>query len=70
MKDLIIPDSVTAFNNIEEAIEGTDYIVLSVPSHVIRSMCKVLKGKISKDDTNNYQLLKELKKIVIKDYQL
>jgi glycerol-3-phosphate dehydrogenase (NAD(P)+) len=49
MKDLIIPESVTAFNNIEEAIEGTDYIVLSVPSHVIRSMCKSLKGKISKE---------------------
>ena len=49
MKDLIFPSGVTAFNNIEEAIEGTDYIVLSVPSHVIRSMCKMLKGKISKD---------------------
>jgi len=49
MKDLIIPSNVTAFNNIEEAIEGTDYVVLSVPSHVIRSMCKMLKGKISKD---------------------
>ena len=49
MKDLIIPSGVTAFNNIEEAIEGADYIVLSVPSHVIRSMCKLLKGKISKD---------------------
>jgi glycerol-3-phosphate dehydrogenase (NAD(P)+) len=49
MKDLLIPKGVTAFNNIEEAIEGTGYIVLSVPSHVIRSMCKVLKGKISND---------------------
>lgn len=48
MKDLIIPSTVTAFNNIEEAIEGADYIVLSVPSHVIRSMCKMLKGKIPK----------------------
>jgi glycerol-3-phosphate dehydrogenase len=46
MKDLIFPGTVTAFNNIDEAIEGTDYIVLSVPSHVIRSMCKLLKGKI------------------------
>lgn len=49
MKDLKIPSTVTAFNNIEEAIEGSDYVVLSVPSHVIRSMCKTLKGKISKD---------------------
>ena len=49
MNDLIFPNTITAFNNIEEAIDGTDYIVLSVPSHVIRSMCKNIKGKISKD---------------------
>lgn len=48
MKDLTIPKGVTAFNNIEEAIAGTDYIVLSVPSHVIRGMCAALKGKIPK----------------------
>ena len=47
MNDLIIPSNVTAFDNVEEAIEGTEYIVLSVPSHVIRTMCKLLKGKIS-----------------------
>lgn len=49
IKDLIIPENVTAFNNVEDAIEGADYIVLSVPSHVIRSMCRELKGKISRD---------------------
>lgn len=49
MKNVIFPSTVTAYNNIEEAIEGSNYIVLSVPSHVIRSMCKMLKGKISKD---------------------
>jgi glycerol-3-phosphate dehydrogenase (NAD(P)+) len=49
MKNSIIPDGVTAFNNIEEAIDGADYIVLSIPSHVIRSMCQKLKNKISKD---------------------
>ncbi|MDR3593244.1 NAD(P)H-dependent glycerol-3-phosphate dehydrogenase [Clostridium sp.] len=48
MKDLTIPSGVTAFNNIEEAIEGSDYIVLSVPSHVIRHMCREIKGKIPK----------------------
>jgi glycerol-3-phosphate dehydrogenase (NAD(P)+) len=49
MKELIIPSGVTAFGNVEEAIEGAEYIVLSVPSHVIRTMCKLLKGKISKE---------------------
>lgn len=48
MKDLIIPSGITAFNNVEEAVEGADYIVLSVPSHVIRSMCNAVKGKIPK----------------------
>lgn len=46
MKNLIIPENVTAFNNIEKAVEGAEYIVLSVPSHVIRSICRELKGKI------------------------
>jgi glycerol-3-phosphate dehydrogenase (NAD(P)+) len=49
MKDLIIPNGVTAFNNIDEAIKDAEYIVLSVPSHVIRSMCKTIKGKVSND---------------------
>ncbi|EKQ54015.1 MULTISPECIES: NAD(P)H-dependent glycerol-3-phosphate dehydrogenase [unclassified Clostridium] len=46
LKDLYIPKGVTAFNNIEEAVDGADYIVLSVPSHVIRNMCIAIKGKI------------------------
>ncbi|OOM78298.1 NAD(P)H-dependent glycerol-3-phosphate dehydrogenase [Clostridium sp. BL-8] len=49
MKDLIIPNGVTAFNNIDEAIKDAEYIVLSVPSHVIRSMCKAIKGKVAND---------------------
>ena len=49
LKDLKIPQGVTAFNNIDEALEGAEYIVLSVPSHVIRIMCQSIKGKI-KDD--------------------
>lgn len=48
MKDLIIPIEVTAFDNVDESLEGADYVVLSVPSHVIRSMCKIIKGKIPK----------------------
>lgn len=49
MRNLMIPSGVTAFNNVDEAIEGAEYIVLSVPSHVIRTICKMIKGKISKD---------------------
>lgn len=46
LKDLKIPQGVTAFNNIDDAIKDAEYIVLSVPSHVIRFMCKQIKGKI------------------------
>lgn len=46
MKDLIIPEGVKAFDNIDDAIKDSDYIVLAVPSHVVRSMCRKLKGKI------------------------
>lgn len=49
LKDLIIPAGVTAFNNIEEAIKGSDYVVLAVPSHVIRSMCKSIKNQLPKN---------------------
>lgn len=46
IKNIIIPDKVIAFGDVKEAVEGADYIVLSVPSHVIRGMCKKLKGNI------------------------
>ena len=49
LKDFKIPQGVTAFNNIDDAIKDAEYIVLSVPSHVIRLMCKQIKGKIQSD---------------------
>ena len=49
IKNIMIPDKVTAVGDIKEAVEGVDYVVLSVPSHVIRSMCRSLKENISED---------------------
>lgn len=49
LKDVYIPIGVKAFEDIEKAIEGCEILVLSVPSNVIRSVSKDLKGKISKD---------------------
>ena len=46
LKDLIIPEGVKAYSNMEEAINSAEYIVFAVPSHVIRSVAKSLKGKI------------------------
>lgn len=47
LKDLKIPQGVTAYNNIDDALSGAEYVVLSVPSHVIRTMCKAIQNKIS-----------------------
>lgn len=49
IKDVVIPENITAYNNLDKAIENIDYLVLAVPSHVIRDVAKSLKGKIKKD---------------------
>lgn len=49
MKDLKIPSKVTAFADIEEAIKDSKFIVLAVPSHIVRIAARNLKDKISKD---------------------
>jgi glycerol-3-phosphate dehydrogenase (NAD(P)+) len=40
---VVIPIGVEASENMEYTIAGSDYIVLSVPSHAIRSICKDAK---------------------------
>lgn len=49
IKDLVIPKNVTAFNDLDEALKGIKFLVLAVPSHVVRSASRSLKGKISSD---------------------
>lgn len=49
IKGLCIPENVIAFTNIDEATKDADYIVLAVPSHVIRSVSSTLQGKIKED---------------------
>lgn len=49
IKNLLIPHDVTAYNNIDLAIKDAEFIVLSVPSHVIRGISRQLKNKISKE---------------------
>ena len=46
IKGLDVPKNVTAYNTLEEAIVDSDYVVLAVPSHVIRSASRSLKGLI------------------------
>lgn len=47
IKDLKIPDNVTAYIELEKAIDSVDYLVLAVPSHVIRIVSKSLSGKLN-----------------------
>ena len=50
IKDLKIPTNVTAYNTLDEAVEGgIDCLVLAVPSHIIRVAARSLKGNISED---------------------
>lgn len=49
IKGLDIPKSVTAFNDLDEALINADYILLAVPSHIIRSICRTLKDKVVKN---------------------
>lgn len=46
IKDKILPESIKAYKSLESAVEGREYIVLAVPSHVIRLLCNSLKGII------------------------
>ncbi|MGL5647548.1 MAG: NAD(P)H-dependent glycerol-3-phosphate dehydrogenase [Clostridium sp.] len=47
IKGLSIPKNVKATTDIDEAINGMDYLVIAVPSHVIRTIAKEIKAKIN-----------------------
>lgn len=49
IKGLCIPKNVMAFTDLDEAVKDADYVVLAIPSHVIRSVSSSLKGKIRED---------------------
>ncbi|MDF2882376.1 MAG: NAD-dependent glycerol-3-phosphate dehydrogenase family protein [Clostridiaceae bacterium] len=49
LNNVIIPNGVNAYSNIKEAIYNCDFVVLAVPSHVIRDICKNSKEFINKD---------------------
>lgn len=49
MKKLYIPENVTAVSTMEKAVKDADYVVLAVPSQVIRTVSKQVKQYINKD---------------------
>lgn len=44
-----IPSNITAYTDIEEALNGSEVVVLAIPSHVIRTLCRSNKNLIKKD---------------------
>jgi glycerol-3-phosphate dehydrogenase (NAD(P)+) len=49
IKGLNVPRNVTAYKNLDDAIIDAEYVVLAVPSHIIRIASKSLKNKIPSD---------------------
>lgn len=43
---VIIPEDVNITENLEKAVEGSEILVLAVPTHAVRNLCKELNGKI------------------------
>ncbi|MGL5380474.1 NAD(P)H-dependent glycerol-3-phosphate dehydrogenase [Clostridium sp.] len=46
IKDLQIPNKVTAYTDMDKALINAEFVVLAIPSHVIRTVSRSLKGKI------------------------
>lgn len=46
LKNITIPERITAVSTLEETIEGADYIIMSVPSSAVREVSKNLKSLI------------------------
>ncbi|MBM6837499.1 NAD(P)H-dependent glycerol-3-phosphate dehydrogenase [Clostridium saudiense] len=47
IKGLKIPKNVTAYNDVDKALDGAEYVVLAFPSQIIRIGAEILQGKIS-----------------------
>ncbi len=48
---VVIPAGIKAYNEIEKSIEKCEFIVLAVPSHVIRQVCKKIQPFIKENQT-------------------
>jgi glycerol-3-phosphate dehydrogenase (NAD(P)+) len=49
LKNIHIPEGVVATNDIVEAMEGAEYLILAVPSHIIRILCRNIKDHVKKE---------------------
>lgn len=49
LKNVVIPNGVTAYSDLDKALDGTDFVVLAVPSHAIRVVASSLRGLLPED---------------------
>ncbi|SHH40958.1 glycerol 3-phosphate dehydrogenase (NAD(P)+) [Clostridium collagenovorans DSM 3089] len=49
LKEVKLPEGISAYTNMRDAIEGADVVVLGTPSHVIKEVSEKLKDIINKD---------------------
>ncbi|WBW99638.1 NAD(P)H-dependent glycerol-3-phosphate dehydrogenase [Oceanirhabdus sp. W0125-5] len=46
LKDCVLPENVKATLKIEEALKGAEMVVIAVPSHAVRDVCKMMSKHI------------------------
>ena len=47
--DIILPKNITGYKELQGALKGCKFVILSVPSHAIRDICSRIKGIIEED---------------------
>lgn len=65
LPNIVIPSNVKAFVDIEEALKDSEFIVIAVPSHAIRSVC-ALASKYIKDNMIIVNIAKGIEEISFK----
>ena len=50
LKDLVLDEKIKCYTNYEEALNGSNYIILVSPSKVIRQTCKDIKEYITNQE--------------------
>lgn len=49
LPNVVLPNNIEAYTDMEKALNGAEFVVLAVPSHVIRSVSRSISGYINKD---------------------
>lgn len=49
LPNVTLPDGIEGNTNLEEVVGGSEFLVLAVPSHVIRNICRQIKNSLRKE---------------------